>query len=212
MTKDFLEGMIKGKIAETIVREMFIKAGFVVFPFGYEDSLSTLTSWSLRLLGKRTYTNTDEEFLEYARDLNAIEPREKIRNLPDFIIMRIKHPLTRERIENLSEEQKNLKVLHFVEVKYRADGIIRYDNEWTKIVQGTNLILVTPNKPYFHTTLLLTLELRKKWYDIWVDCLPEALELTPLKESVEFMEFDNFNFKPYIEMVERYLKPKAEKS
>lgn len=66
---NYSENMIKGRIAETIVSEMFREAGYFVYRFGYEGILQNFTQRDLLRMKKESYE------------------AEKVSTMPDFIIM-----------------------------------------------------------------------------------------------------------------------------
>ena len=65
---NFAEGMLKGRMAETLVDEMLRKSGNTVYRFGYEAILQNLTQ------------------IKKAFDAHS-EVGEKIRAIPDFIVI-----------------------------------------------------------------------------------------------------------------------------
>lgn len=85
------EEMIKGRIAEAIVKCMFEDLGFEVIPYGYEHTCPTLAKRERLIKG---------------------EVRNHIRQAPDFIIV-----------------DKNNEA-HFVEVKYRGDGVYKKETDY----------------------------------------------------------------------------------
>ena len=66
----FASNVVKGRIAETLVEEMFKKSGYIVYRFGYEAILENISQ--LRQLGK---------------DLQNSDTLDKIRSIPDFLVI-----------------------------------------------------------------------------------------------------------------------------
>ena len=66
--KDYAEGMLKGRMAETLVDELLKKSGNTVYRFGYEAILQNLTQ------------------IKKAFDLHS-EVGQRIRAIPDFIVI-----------------------------------------------------------------------------------------------------------------------------
>lgn len=66
--KDYAEGMLKGRMAETLVDELLRKSGNTVYRFGYEAILQNLTQ------------------IKKAFDLHS-EVGQRIRAIPDFIVI-----------------------------------------------------------------------------------------------------------------------------
>lgn len=88
---------IKGRVAETIIQELFLAHGFNVFHYGMERSVPGIAQLTRRTSG-------------------AV--KERIRSMPDFVV----------------QDPRNHR-LHFVEVKYRANGTftreeVRGDYPW----------------------------------------------------------------------------------
>ena len=95
----------------------------------------------------------------------------------------------------------------FIEVKYRDNSFFKCTDEYAHFMTGVHLILVTPKSPYFHTTVIYPTDVRDKYKESWLnegypDCLDHA-RMVALKGSRTFPEFEDFNFKPYIEMVKK---------
>jgi len=65
---NFAEGMLKGRMAETLVEELLRQSGNIVYRFGYEAILQNLVQ-------------LDDSFDRYS------EVGEKIRAIPDFIVI-----------------------------------------------------------------------------------------------------------------------------
>jgi len=208
MTEDWLDNIIKGRIAETIVREMFRKAGFVVFPYGVENSLTTLTEppYQIPTKGKTKYNMA--KYDQTDKDLFLSDTIERIRCMPDFLTIR-------KRVNVSSYKHSgNLHVAddyNFIEVKYRSKNYFKCSDEYAHFMTGVHLILVTPENPYFHTTVIYPKDVRDKYKEGWADkghrCLDHT-KMISLKGSHTFPEFEDFNFKPYIKMVKKYLDVK----
>ena len=66
----FASNVVKGRIAETLVEEMFKKSDYIVYRFGYEAILENLSQ--LRQLG---------------RELKDSDTLDKIRSIPDFLVI-----------------------------------------------------------------------------------------------------------------------------
>lgn len=83
---DISERVIRGRIGENIVSEMLQEAGYFVYRFGYEGILQSLIQKGLPKMKANTV------------------PAEKIRTMPDFIVMNKEGDV------------------FFIEVKYRTSG------------------------------------------------------------------------------------------
>lgn len=83
-------GMIKGRIAETLIQELFLSLGYNVFRYGMENTIPGIM-----------------ELLKGVRS----DVAQEIRRMPDFVIQ---NPRTKD--------------VHFVEVKFRANGEFRYSD------------------------------------------------------------------------------------
>ena len=119
----FQNNIIKGRIAEDIVSEMLREAGYLVYRFGYEGILQSLIQKGLPVMRKDSIT------------------AEKIRTMPDFIVM-----------------DKNCDVF-FVEVKYRnsekkGDSFNDWLRKATKYWPEAKLILAHPYQPYFQISTI----------------------------------------------------------
>ena len=82
--KNYRYNMIKGRIAETLIQELFLSLGYNVFRYGMENTIPGIM-----------------ELLKGVRSDVALE----IKRMPDFVM-----------------QNPNTKDVHFVEVKFRADG------------------------------------------------------------------------------------------
>jgi len=80
----FSERSIKGRVAESIIRELFRAHGYHVFEYGMERSVPGIENHTRKTTGT---------------------VRDRIRTMPDFIV----------------QDDRNNR-MHFVEVKYRANG------------------------------------------------------------------------------------------
>ncbi|MBI2650070.1 hypothetical protein HYX04_02025 [Candidatus Woesearchaeota archaeon] len=67
MVYDFASNVVKGRIAETLVEEMFKKSGYMVYRFGYEAILENLS--------------------QNRRELQESDTLEKIKSIPDFLVV-----------------------------------------------------------------------------------------------------------------------------
>ncbi len=65
---NFAEGMLKGRMAETLFEELMKSSGNIVYRFGYESIVQNLTQ-------------LEEKFDRYS------DVGEKIRSIPDFIVL-----------------------------------------------------------------------------------------------------------------------------
>lgn len=89
---NFSENSIKGRVAETIIRELFLAQNFNVFDYGMERSIPGVAELTRKTFGP---------------------VKNQISTMPDFVV-----------------QDKRNERLHFVEVKYRANG--RYDLDEVK--------------------------------------------------------------------------------
>lgn len=80
---DFIDGKIKGTIAETIVEEMFQKLGFYVLKLGQEYTLNSLTQLNnfIKQCGGNFKLDNGADLI---KDINYVK------NLPDFFIVNSK--------------------------------------------------------------------------------------------------------------------------
>jgi hypothetical protein len=216
--ESMLDDIIKGKIAETIVEDMFKKVGYVVLPFGYEKILSSLTSKHFNIgnykiimdiLNKTKKNESDERKIQEALPEFV---KMRIKSLPDFIVLRKLDKDELELVNKISDGiemiKKDLDIsdnrrfyfdtnLHFVEVKYRSSGYFRYPDWWIHFNLGYELILVTPNPPYFQNWSIIHPNQE-------TDLVGFDYTFTPLKDSEVFTQFNDFNFNPYIRMIKKY--------
>src|SRR3989344_6609417 len=63
----FASNVVKGRIAETLVEEMFKNSGYKVYRFGYEAILQNISQSHIKLQDSET--------------------KEKIRSIPDFVVV-----------------------------------------------------------------------------------------------------------------------------
>jgi hypothetical protein len=132
-------GMIKGRIAETLIQELFLSLNYNVFRYGMENTIPGII-----------------ELLKGVRSDVALE----IKRMPDFVIQ---NPKTKD--------------VHFVEVKFRANGEFRAKD-------------LPKNYPYTNAYIILVSKKHIKC--ITVEELLEGKEITP--ESRNYLgsrkEFD----------------------
>jgi len=109
----FASNVVKGRIAETLVEEMFKKSGYQVYRFGYEAILQNISQ-----------INTD---------IKNSETKEKIRSIPDFVVVSPKGSI------------------QLIEVKYSSDGKLRKDQlqKYLKFWTEARILLVTSKEPHF---------------------------------------------------------------
>jgi hypothetical protein len=112
------ENLIKGRIAETLVSEMLQEAGYYVYRFGYEGILQSLT--------QRGLPKMKEDDVE----------AEKVRAMPDFIVMNKQGDVSFVEVkfrsaENLNEEMREL--------------ILKTAKYWPE----ARMLFVRPQNPYF---------------------------------------------------------------
>ncbi|MFQ5846625.1 MAG: hypothetical protein ACE5IQ_03010 [Candidatus Methylomirabilales bacterium] len=153
----FPESLLRGRMAETIVSEMLQDGGYFVYRFGYEGILQSLVQRGLPRMNKG--------------DIEA----EKIRTMPDFIVM------------------KNGDV-SFVEVKFRSgNGLAESLKEWgtraAKYWPEARLIIVRPYEPHFSIST--------------VERFAQTGELYPLVED-RVIAIDGEIIKQYEELICKY--------
>ncbi len=109
----FASNLVKGRIAEALIEEMFKEAGYQVYRFGYEAILQNISQ-----------INTD---------LKDSETKEKIKSIPDFIVVSPKGSV------------------QLIEVKYSADGKLRRSKlqKYLYFWNEARIILVTSTEPHF---------------------------------------------------------------
>jgi hypothetical protein len=86
--RDFHFNVIKGRLAETLIHELFLALNYKVFRYGMENTIPAIMDL---LKGVRT------------------DVAEDIRRMPDFVI-----------------QDPGTRAVHFIEVKFRADGCFDY--------------------------------------------------------------------------------------
>ena len=114
----FASNVVKGRIAETLIEEMFKKSGYQVYRFGYEAILQNISQ-----------INTD---------LKGSETKDRIRSIPDFIVVSPKGSV------------------QLIEVKYSSDGKLRKDKlqKYLDFWNEARIILVTSEEPHFKITYI----------------------------------------------------------
>ena len=114
----FASNVVKGRIAETLVEEMFKNSGYKVYRFGYEAILQNISQSHIKLQDSET--------------------KEKIRSIPDFIVVSPKGSI------------------QLIEVKYSSSGKLnrselqKYLDFWSE----SRIIIVTPNEPHFRISYI----------------------------------------------------------
>lgn len=88
--RNYRYGMIKGRIAETLIQELFLSLNYNVFRYGMENTIPGIM-----------------ELLKGVRS----DVAQEIKRMPDFVIQNPKS-----------------KDVHFVEVKFRANGEFKFKN------------------------------------------------------------------------------------
>jgi hypothetical protein len=127
---NFRYGMIKGRIAETLVQELFLSLKYNVFRYGMENTIPGIMDL---LKGVRS---------DVAQD---------IRRMPDFVIQ---NPRTKD--------------VHFIEVKFRANGEFR----------GKDLPI---NYPYTNAFIIVVSKRHIKC--VTVEELLNGVEITPTSKN-----------------------------
>jgi hypothetical protein len=156
------ENVLKGRMAETLVEELLRDSGNIVYRFGYEAIVQNLVQ-------------LEERFDRYT------EVGEKIRAIPDFIVLDIKgKPL-------------------FVEVKFRWKPELHKDDysilERINKFWGAKVILVNCwQQPYFRVSNPPYIGKNNQ------------LILKPLLEETDW-KIDKKVYNDYEELVHRYLTP-----
>ncbi|GAB2809173.1 hypothetical protein [Ferruginibacter profundus] len=124
--KNYRYNMIKGRIAETLIQELFLSLGYNVFRYGMENTIPGIM-----------------ELLKGVRSDVALE----IKRMPDFVM-----------------QNPNTKDVHFVEVKFRADGEFKKSD-------------LPENYPYINAFIVLVSKKHIKC--LTVTELLEGKEITP---------------------------------
>jgi hypothetical protein len=128
--KNYRYNMIKGRIAETLIQELFLSLGYNVFRYGMENTIPGIM-----------------ELLKGVRSDVALE----IKRMPDFVM-----------------QNPNTKDVHFVEVKFRADGEFAKND-------------LPKNYPYVNAFIVLVSKKHIKC--ITVTELMEGKEITPTSHN-----------------------------
>ena len=189
---------------------MFRKTDYTILPFGMEKIQNLLTNFPFRLPPKSDIYEyeLDEENKIYA----SLLTEEKLRNLPDFLVVK-KRKCEKETTDKNGKWRKTYKETFtaFIEVKFRSH-IFESNDVWNYYNAGTYLVLVQPKEPYFVIGLVLP-PVSDKTLDNFCKekGIPEANTFIDLKGNPYFPEFDELDFTPYIEMVKKYLTPDKEK-
>jgi len=201
----WMNELIKGKIAEEIVEEMFRRVDYTILPFGMEKMLNLLTNHPFRLPRKSEIY--EEEWNEETQLYASLQTEEKLRNLPDFLVVKKrKHKKEIEIADGKKTKITTQKTFTaFIEIKFRKWG---FDSSevWNYYNAGTYVVLVQPKPPYFVVGLVLPPVSEKALEDFCEEEeIPEANTFVDLKGNPYFPEFDELDFTPYIEMVKKYL-------
>ena len=122
----WVSGVIKGRIAETIVEELFRSLDFQVFSYGMENSIPGI-----------------KDLLKGVKD----DVAKNIRQMPDFVVFKDKRA-------------------HFIEVKFRANAILRLKD-------------IDTNGPYPYENALFVLVTKKHIKCISYRELKEGKEIKP---------------------------------
>ena len=161
---NFAESMLKGRMAETLFEELMRESGNVVYRFGYEAIVQNL----VQLEGRFNRYN---------------EVAEKIRSIPDFIVI----------------DKKGKPV--FVEVKFRWKSELHAGDYSSKLIEriekywGAKIVLVNCwEQPYFRVVDPPYFDKNKK------------LKLKPLVEESEW-KIDKKIYEKYENLVHRYIGP-----
>ena len=151
--------IIRGRTAENILSEMLREAGYSVYRFGYEGILQNFAQKGLPRMKAKTV------------------PAEKIRSMPDFIVMNKEGDV------------------FFIEVKYRHNGENdQYFKEWlrkaVKYWPEAKVLLLHPYEPCFQISTIIDYVKTKKFY--------------PLEQD-KFIKVSKSLVVQYGEMVKKYL-------
>jgi len=152
--------IIRGRTAENIVSEMLREAGYSVYRFGYEGILQNFAQKGLPRMKARTV------------------PAEKIRSMPDFIVM-----------------NKDGDVF-FIEVKYRNNGEEdQYFKEWlrkaVKYWPEAKILLLHPYEPCFQISTIFDYAKTGKLYPL---------------ERDKFLKVSKKLVADYGDLISRYLR------
>ena len=105
---------------------------------------STL-GWKCKKFGEENYIKEIQDMIRQNEDPIAL----KIKKMPDFVAF-----------------NEKTKQIFLIEVKYRSTkkSIIKYLDQYKKYWEGTKLIIVSPNEPYFiYIDLEKTNDSMKEW-------------------------------------------------
>lgn len=159
---NFAESMLKGRMAETLIEELLRKSGNTIYRFGYEAIIQNLSQ------------------IQQSFDRHT-EAGERIRAIPDFIVIDIKgDPI-------------------FLEVKFRWNGQLHDDDKerFERIKKFWNAKIIIVNcsqKPFFLIS-------NPPYIDVKGDikCKPLVEETAWKIDKDVYNEFEN--------LVEKYLAP-----
>ncbi len=156
---EFSERTLRGRTAEHIVSSMLSEAGYFVYRFGYEGILQSLVQTGLPKMKQ------------------ASIPAEKIRTMPDFIVMNKEGDV------------------FFIEVKFRTNGREdRYFQEWLgkamKYWPEAKILLIHPYEPCFQISTIKDLVRTSTFYPL---------------ERDKYLKVDEKLVQKYGEMIKRYL-------
>ena len=114
----FASNVVKGRIAETLVEEMFKKSKYQVYRFGYEAILQNISQINV--------------------DIRDSETKDKIRSIPDFIVVSPHGSV------------------QLIEVKYSSDGKLNKDNlkKYLDFWSEARIVLVSSKKPHFQISYI----------------------------------------------------------
>ena len=164
---NFAESMLKGRMAETLVEELLRKSGNAIYRFGYEAIIQNLAQ------------------IQQSFDRHT-ETGERIRAIPDFIIIDLKgNPI-------------------FLEVKFRWNGQL-HDNDKERLERikkfwSAKIIFVNcSQKPFFQISS-----------PPYIDEAGKLLSKPLFEENA--WRIDPVKYKEFEELVEKYLAPTLIKS
>jgi len=159
---EYTEGLIKGRIAETIVEELLRDLGFYVLKLGQENTVNPLVQM------KNFITACGGKF---KLDYND-EPITIIRRLPDFVIVDTKGNV------------------QFLEVKYREKGYLGEEHLDVFSYFPTYIVVVslTIEESYFRRYSLsdsnpMPDEIKKSRFNVWVMREIEELNAKSVKHA-----------------------------
>src|SRR3989344_4100891 len=156
---EFSERTLRGRTAEHIVSSMLSEAGYFVYRFGYEGILQSLVQTGLPKMKQESV------------------PAEKIRTMPDFIVM-----------DKVGE-------VFFVEVKFQANGRKSdYFDTWlekaVKHWPEAKILLLHPYDPCFQISTIKDYARTGTFYPL---------------ERDKYLKVDERLVQKYGEMIKRYL-------